>query len=35
LTGRAATAASEHAARERFNDFAGKWGERYPAIIAR
>jgi transposase-like protein len=27
------TAATEQAARERFDEFAGKWGERYPAII--
>ena len=27
------TAATEQAARERFDDFAGKWGERYPAIV--
>jgi len=27
------TAATERAARERFDEFAGKWGERYPAII--
>jgi putative transposase len=27
------TASTEQAARERFDEFAGKWGERYPAII--
>jgi putative transposase len=27
------TAQTEQAARERFDEFAGKWGERYPAII--
>jgi len=27
------SAATEQAARERFDEFAGKWGERYPAII--
>ena len=27
------SAATEPAARERFADFAGKWGERYPAIV--
>jgi len=27
------TAQTEQAARERFDDFAGKWAERYPAII--
>jgi putative transposase len=27
------TAATEQAARERFDEFAGNWGERYPAII--
>jgi putative transposase len=27
------TAATEQAARERFDEFAGKWGERYPAIV--
>ena len=26
-------APTEQAARERFDEFAGKWGERYPAII--
>lgn len=27
------TAATEQAARERFDELAGKWGERYPAVI--
>jgi putative transposase len=27
------TASTEQAARERFDEFADKWGERYPAII--